>query len=104
MLLSSSASGRTQPHSARMMRVALVGSPEACARLRGEVDGAFLVVGAYPDLRSARAAAIDADAFLVAAQSAGSHDTAYISEEPAAGSRDPAYIGSSADISEDPAW
>jgi len=77
-----------------MMRVALVGSPDACARLRADVDGAFLVVGAYPDLRAARAAAIDADAFLVAAESAGPEDPAYISAESA----------DSADISEDPAY
>src|SRR5215471_7122890 len=77
MLLSPSASVPTRPRDTRMMRVALVGSPDACARLRADVDGAFLVVGAYPDLRAARAAAIDADAFLVAAESAGPEDPAY---------------------------
>jgi len=104
MLQSSSASVRTRPRNARMMRVVLVGSPEACARLRADVDGAFAIVGVYPDLRSARAAAGDADAFLVAAESAGSGDPAYISEDIAAGSRDTADIGSSADISEDPTY
>ena len=50
------------------MRVALVGPASACARLRAEVAGTFEVVGAFADLASARAAAPDADAFLIAAE------------------------------------
>ena len=68
MLLSSSESGPIQPPETRLMRVALVGPPQACARLRAEVAGTFEVVGAFADLASARAAAPDADAFLVAAE------------------------------------
>lgn len=91
MLQSSSASGRIRPPDARMMRVALVGSPEACARLRSEVEGQFAIAGTFPDLASARGGAVEADAFLIANQDAvgpnhlrdgyGSH-------------QDPAYDGS----------
>ena len=70
------------------MRVALVGSPEACARLQAEVDGAFAIAGAYPDLASARAAAIDADAFLVAAEEAAGSDRL---RRGYGGREDPAY-------------
>jgi DNA-binding NarL/FixJ family response regulator len=48
------------------MRVALVGSPQACARLRSEVEGTFAIAGAFPDLASARAGAVEAEAFLIA--------------------------------------
>jgi len=67
MLQSPSASGPIRPPDTRLMRVALVGLPLACARLRAEVAGTFEVVGAFADLASARAAAPDADAFLIAA-------------------------------------
>jgi DNA-binding NarL/FixJ family response regulator len=74
MLRSSSANGRIQPpdlseaasSAARVMRVALVGSSQACARLRSEVEGTFAIVGRFPDLASARAGAVEADAFLIA--------------------------------------
>ncbi|HEX4565889.1 MAG TPA: response regulator transcription factor [Vicinamibacterales bacterium] len=62
-----------------MMRVALVGSPEACARLRSEVEGTFAIVGVFRDLASARAGALDADAFLVAnGGDDGSEEAAYV--------------------------
>jgi len=66
MLQSSSANGRIRPPDGRVMRLALVGSPQACARLRNEIDGAIAVVGTFPDLASARASAVQVDAFLVA--------------------------------------
>ncbi|HEX6463121.1 MAG TPA: response regulator transcription factor [Vicinamibacterales bacterium] len=50
------------------MRVALVGPPSACARLRVQVDGMFEVAGAFAGLALARAAAPDVDAYLVAAE------------------------------------
>jgi DNA-binding NarL/FixJ family response regulator len=56
------------------MRVALVGPASACARLRAEVAGTFEVVGAFADLASARAAAPDADAFLIAAETHRTRD------------------------------
>jgi DNA-binding CsgD family transcriptional regulator len=66
MFESSSASGRIRPDDTRVTRVALIGSPEACARLQVEVAEAFAIVGTFPDLASARAGAVDADAFLIA--------------------------------------
>ena len=68
MLVSSSASGPIRPPDTRLMRVALVGPPAACARLQAEVDGTFDVAGVFADLASARAAAHDVDAYLVAAE------------------------------------
>lgn len=60
------------------MRVALVGSPQACARLRREIDGAFAIVGTFADLASAWAGAPDADACLVAKDAIGAaEDVAY---------------------------
>jgi len=73
MLRSSSANGAIRPADARVMRVALVGSPQACARLRGEIEGTFTIVGTFPDLVSARAA-VEADAFLVANDEDASDD------------------------------
>jgi DNA-binding NarL/FixJ family response regulator len=61
------------------MRVALVGSAQACARLRSEIEGTFAIVGAFPDLASARAGAVEADAFLLANdRAARSEDRAYV--------------------------
>jgi DNA-binding NarL/FixJ family response regulator len=61
------------------MRVALVGSPEACARLRSEVAGTFAIVGAFRDLASARVGALEADAFLVAnGGEGGAENAAYV--------------------------
>ena len=48
------------------MRVVLVGSASARARLRAEMSRVAIdVVGEYPSLAAARAAAVDADAMLV---------------------------------------
>ena len=47
------------------MRVVLVGSAAARTRLRGRMNGAE-IVGEYPTLAAARAAGLDADAFVVA--------------------------------------
>ena len=55
------------------MRVALVGSPQSCARLRSEVEGAFAIAGTFPDLASAQAAA-DVDAFLIARDEAAGRE------------------------------
>src|ERR1043166_6210528 len=82
MWRSSSANGRIQPPDARVMRVAIVGSAQACARLRSEVEGTFAIVGTFPDLASARAGAVEADAFLLA-------------NDVGAGSGDPADDGAS---------
>lgn len=66
------------------MRVALVGSVEACARVRGEIEGTFAVAGTFPDLAAARASAPDADAFLIAnVDRAGSEDPPYARSDPA---------------------
>ena len=87
MLRSSSANGQIPapdisgaPSSAvRLMRVALVGSPEGCARLRSELEGTFAIVGAFRDLASARAGALGAEAFLVANDGEGvTEDGAYV--------------------------
>lgn len=84
MLLLSSANGRIPRPDTRVMRVALVGSPEACARFAVGIEGAFEIVGTFPDLASARASALDADAFLVANDgSGGSEDPAYVRSDPA---------------------
>src|SRR5262249_27193448 len=90
MLRSSSANGRIQPpdfsgaasSAARVMRVALVGSPQACARLRSEVEGTFAIVGTFPDLAAARAGAVEADAYLVA-NDGRAQDPAYVEQNPA---------------------
>ena len=47
--------------------------------MRSEVEGTLAIVGVFRDLASARAAALDADAFLVAnGGDAGSEETAYV--------------------------
>jgi DNA-binding CsgD family transcriptional regulator len=81
MLLSSSANGRIRRPDATVLRVALVGSAEACARLQSEIEGTFSIVGTFPDLPSARAGAVDTDAFLVAKDGLGAEDPAYIGDE-----------------------
>ena len=48
------------------MRVVLVGSAAARGRLRAQTDGALTVVGEFPSLAAARAAELDADAYLLA--------------------------------------
>jgi len=48
------------------MRVVLVGSEADRARLRARMNGSLAVVGEFTSLDAARAAALDADAFLVA--------------------------------------
>ena len=49
----------------RDLRVILVGTPAARARLRVLADGTLSIVGEAADLRQARAAATEADAFLI---------------------------------------
>jgi len=48
------------------MRVVLVGSEADRARLRARMNGSLSVVGEFTSLGSARAADVDADAFLLA--------------------------------------
>jgi DNA-binding NarL/FixJ family response regulator len=48
------------------MRVVLVGAEADRARLRARMNGSLTVVGEFVSLASARAAALDADAFLLA--------------------------------------
>jgi DNA-binding NarL/FixJ family response regulator len=48
------------------MRISIVGSPAARARLRAKLDASIEVVAEYPTLADARAAAIDADGILMA--------------------------------------
>jgi DNA-binding NarL/FixJ family response regulator len=48
------------------MRVVLVGSHRARARLRAAVNGSLAIAGESSDLAAARASGIEADAFLVA--------------------------------------
>ena len=78
MLQFSSANGRIQAPDARVMRVVLVGSAQACAQLRGRIEGTAEIVGVFGDLASARTSAVDADAFLVANETAASDDSAYV--------------------------
>ena len=47
------------------MRILLVGTAAERARLRAQVNGSMAVVGEYPTLTAARAAAVIADANLV---------------------------------------
>jgi DNA-binding NarL/FixJ family response regulator len=65
-LLASGPSLRTEP---QPLRVALVGSESACARLRAQAGDAFTIAGEYRDLASARAEVRDVDALLVAPES-----------------------------------
>jgi len=78
MLRSLSENARNRPRDARAMRVALVGSGDACARVRNEVEHTFAIVGTFADLDAARAAAADADAFLILNDDAGSQDPASV--------------------------
>ena len=48
------------------MRVILVGSGAARAKLRAQVNGSASIVAEFSDLAAARAAHVDADAFLLA--------------------------------------
>src|SRR5580765_2861043 len=48
------------------MRVVLVGAEADRARVRARLNGSLTVVGEFVSLASARAAALDADAFLLA--------------------------------------
>jgi DNA-binding NarL/FixJ family response regulator len=65
-LLASGPSLRTEP---RLLRVVLVGSESACARLRAQSGDTFTIAGEYRDLASARAEVRDVDALLVAPES-----------------------------------
>jgi DNA-binding NarL/FixJ family response regulator len=65
-LLANGPSPRTEP---RLLRVVLVGSESACARLRAQARDALTIAGEYRDLTAARAEVRDADAFLVAPES-----------------------------------
>jgi len=57
------------------MRVLLVGSPSDRARLRSQLDGATEVAGEFASLAAAHASEIDADAIVLAPETAGdSHD------------------------------
>jgi DNA-binding NarL/FixJ family response regulator len=61
------------------MRVILVGSPRARAKLRAQVNGSLALAGESPDLAAAREHRTEADAFLVDAEAilppeGGSHN------------------------------
>ena len=62
------------------MRVLLVGSPAACARLRSELDGSTEVAGEFTSLAAARASEIEVDALVVAPD--GERGGAETFEEP----------------------
>jgi DNA-binding NarL/FixJ family response regulator len=47
------------------MRVFLVGSPDARARLKAQVNGSLRIVGEFPTLAAARASDIPTDAVLI---------------------------------------
>ena len=51
------------------MRVLLVGSPSARARLRSQANGSMDVAGEFDSLAAARASELDSDAILVAPDS-----------------------------------
>ena len=66
------------------MRVLLVGGAADRARVRAQMNGSMTVVGEYATLASARAAAVDADAVLVAGLARrldDDDDTAFAVEE-----------------------
>ena len=66
------------------MRVILVGSSAARERLRSRIEGLVEIVGEHPTLAAARAAAVDADAVLVAGLARrldDDDDTAFAVEE-----------------------
>ena len=58
------------------MRVLLVGSAAARARVRAQMNGSMQIVAEYGTLASARAASIDADGILVADRRARDDDEA----------------------------
>ncbi len=62
------------------MRVLLVGSPDACARLRAELDGSTEVAGEFTSLAAARASEFEVDALVVAPD--GEHGLAQDLVEP----------------------
>jgi len=57
------------------MKVVLVGPPAMRARLRTQMNGSATIVGEFPSLGSARAARLDADAFVMASPSADDPET-----------------------------
>ena len=56
------------------MKVVLVGPPAIRARLRMQMNGLAAIVGEFASLGSARAARLDADAFVIAAGRADDED------------------------------
>lgn len=58
------------------MRVVLVGEESGRARLRARMNGSLTVVGEFVSLASARAAAVDADAILLAEEIVASDSVA----------------------------
>lgn len=97
--LASGPSPRTEP---RLLRVVLVGSGPACARLRAQAGDALTIAGEFRDLPSARAALTGADAFVIASEEpVGSDDLRQDhgrqprrfakAEDPAYVEHDPAY-------------
>jgi DNA-binding NarL/FixJ family response regulator len=66
MLRSPLASGLSPQTEPRLLRIVLVGSEPACARLRAQAGDALTIAGEFRDLPSARAAVTDADAFVIA--------------------------------------
>src|ERR1700730_11351554 len=62
------------------MRVLLVGPPADRARLRSQLDGSMEVAGEVASLAAARAADLDADAIVVAAESESGDEDATIDE------------------------
>ena len=56
------------------MKVVLVGPPAMRARLRIKMNGLATIVGEFASLASARAARLDADAFVMAAGNADDED------------------------------
>lgn len=58
------------------MRVVLVGTSAARARLRAGVDPSTDVVGEFPTLAAARSAGVDADAWMLAPDGAATGDEA----------------------------
>ncbi len=64
------------------MRVGLVGRPGDRARLRADLDASVDVVGEFPTLASARAAAVHADAWLVATEGEVSRSASSAPRDP----------------------
>lgn len=85
MLRSPLVSGPSPRTETGLLRIVLVGSGPACARLRARAAGAFTIAGEFRDLASARAAVADADAVLVANETrSGSRVLADVAEDPTA--------------------